>query len=117
MTEDGAWEDWLLYMLDAIEHMARLTRDRMLAIRDLMESTRVKVRDELPKVYSKDLIEAVFRYPYTKIAFLEEAKLGNRATVTGYLRELVRIGLLEELKIGRDLYFLNNPFRSLLEGK
>ncbi|HJW74580.1 MAG TPA: Fic family protein [Thermoleophilia bacterium] len=117
VTEEGAWERWVLYMLDAVESMARLTRERMLAILELLEQTRALVQEQLPKIYSKDLVEALFRYPYTKISFLEQAKLGNRITVTRYLRELVRIGVLEQSKVGRDLYFLNKPFWRLLEGK
>ena len=115
VTEDGAWEEWILYMIDAVEHTARQTRDRMVAIHDLMESTRHKVKDALPKIYSKDLVEALFRYPYTKIGFLEEAGIGNRKTVRSYLRQLVEIGVLEELGRAKDLYFLNKPFWRLLE--
>ena len=117
VTEEGAWEAWVLYMLDAVEHMARLTRDRMVAIVDLMEATRQKVQRDLPKIYSKDLVEALFRFPYTKIAFLEEAKLGNRKTASKHLRQLVEIGVLEEVGRAKDLYFLNKPFWRALEGK
>lgn len=115
VTEEGAWEAWVLYMLDAVEHMARLTRDRMLAIHELMEKTRLTVKEALPKIYSKDLVEALFRYPYTKIGFLEDAGIGNRKTVRSYLRQLVEIGVLEEHGRAKELYFLNNPFWRLLE--
>lgn len=117
VTETGAWEEWILYMLEAIEHMATLTRERMIAIRDLMEATRQQVQRELPKVYSWELVAALFRLPYTKIAFLEEAGVGNRKTASKHLRQLVDIGILEEVGRAKDLYFLNKPFAHLLEGK
>lgn len=117
VTVEGAWEPWILYMLDAIEQTARDTLERIRAILALMEEVRLKVQQQRPKLYSKDLVELLFRAPYTKVAFLEEARLARRVTATQYLRELVDLGLLEEHKLGRELYFLNIPFWLLLSGQ
>lgn len=114
VTENQAWEPWILYMLDAIEQTARATRERILAIRDLMQEGIEQVRRELPKVYSKDLLELLFSQPYCKIRFLEEAGIAQRQTASTYLRELARIGLLHGIKVGREYYYINDKLLEIL---
>jgi len=114
ITEDGEWEAWILYMLRAIEETARETRHRILSIRDLMLEDIERVRTELPKIYSKDLLELLYRQPYCKIRFLEEAGIAQRQTASVYLKELERIGMLSAVKIGREIYYINGRFLELL---
>lgn len=114
ITEDQAWEPWILYMLDAITETARVTRERILGIRDLMHSGIEQVKRQLPKVYSKELLELLFRQPYCKIRFLEEAGIARRKTASQYLRELERIGMLTPVKAGREVYYLNTGLLKLL---
>jgi len=114
VTEQGAWEPWLLYMLRGIETTAQSTRERIEAIRRLLDEWIERARREIPKIYSKDLMEAVFRLPYSKVQFLEEQGMGTRITATKYLRALVGLGLLKPVKSGRDTYYLNEPlYRAL----
>jgi Fic family protein len=101
-------------MLRAIEKTARETRKRILAIRDLMLADIEKVRTELPKIYSKDLLELLYHQPYCKIRFLEEAGIAQRQTASNYLKELERIGMLNAVKIGREIYYINDNFLNLL---
>lgn len=116
ITEQGAWEPWLLYMLRGIETTAQTTRERIEAIRRLLDEWIDRARREIPQIYSKDLMEAVFRLPYSKARFLEELGLGHRNTTAKYLRALVDLGLLKPIKKGRDIYYLNEPFyRALIE--
>jgi len=114
VTENQAWESWILYMLDAIEQTARATRERILGIRDLMHEGIERVKKELPKVYSKDLLELLFRQPYCKIRFLEEAGIAQRQTASTYLKELERIGMMRGFKVGRELYYINTNLLELL---
>jgi Fic family protein len=114
VTEEGAWIEWVLYMLDAVEQTSLRTRQQIIDILALMESVRERVQREAPGVYSKDLIEQVFRQPYCKIQFLERAGLGTRQTCAKYLRELERLGVLSGQKIGREVYFINEPLFGLL---
>ncbi|MCD6188520.1 MAG: Fic family protein [Desulfuromusa sp.] len=114
ITEKGKWESWILYMLQAIEKTARETRQRILDIRDMLQADIEKVRTELPKIYSKDLLELLYRQPYCKIRFLEEAGIAQRQTASSYLKELERIGVLEAIKIGREIYYINGKFLNLL---
>lgn len=114
VTENGEWEAWILYVLGAIEQTARETRKRILAIRDLMNSDIERVKAELPKIYSKDLLELIYRQPYCKIRFLEDAGIAQRQTASNYLKELGRIGLLDSIKLGRERYYVNHKFLDLL---
>jgi Fic family protein len=114
VTENGAWEEWVLFLLRAVESTATETHERIQAIRTLMQDTTERVRSALPKIYSKDLIEVLFAQPYCKIKFLEEAGLGHRQTASKYLHELAEVGVLKPIPVGREMYFLNTAFMDLL---
>jgi Fic family protein len=114
VTEQGAWVDWVLYMLDAVEQTSIRTHKQITDILSLMESVRERVQREAPGVYSKDLIEQIFRQPYCKIQFLEHAGMGTRQTCSKYLRELERLGVLQGQKMGREVYFINRDLFELL---
>ena len=114
VTEEGAWQDWVLYMLDAIEQTSVRTQQQITDILALMETVRQEVQREAPGIYSMDLIEQIFRQPYCKIAFLERAGLGTRRTCAKYLRELEKLGVLAGQKIGREVYFINSRLFTLL---
>lgn len=114
VTEEGAWGHWVLYMLDAVEQTSLRTRQQITDILALMENVRERVQREAPSVYSKDLVEQIFRQPYCKIQFLERAGMGTRQTCSKYLRELERLGVLRGQKVGRDVYFINQVLFELL---
>ena len=114
VTEEGAWTDWLLYMLDAVEQTSLRTHQQISDILALMETVRERVQREAAGVYSKDLIEQIFRQPYCKIQFLERAGIGTRQTCSKYLRGLERLGILAGQKIGREVYFINQALFELL---
>jgi Fic family protein len=114
ITRNHDWEPWIIYMLDAIVQTARITRERILGIRNLMREGIEQVKQQLPKIYSKDLLELLFRQPYCKIRFLEEAGIAQRKTASQYLRELERIGMLTPVKAGREVYYLNTALLKLL---
>ena len=115
VTENNKWEPWILYMLEAIEETAAFTRERILAVRDLMLETRERARKDLPsRVYSKELIDILFRQPYTKGQFLVEAGIARRQTAAEYLKELEKIGILKAHKIGKETLYLNVELYGLL---
>jgi Fic family protein len=116
VTAKGEWENWVLYMLDAIRDTADWTYSRINLIRELMVSTRDLCRENLPKnVYSHELIEQIFLQPYCKPAHLVEAGIGHRQTAMKYLKELERIGVLQSQKIGRDRIYVNVRLYELLK--
>jgi Fic family protein len=114
VTTQAGWEAWVLFMLDAVEETAHWTRDKILAVRSLMEETVRYVREAAPKTYSRELVETIFRKPYCRIGDLVEAGVGNRATASKYLKDLVRMRVLEEKKSGRDRIYLHVRFFDLL---
>lgn len=114
VTENQAWEEWILFMLRAVEVTAIETTELIDRIRRLMDSTAEYVREKEPKIYSKDLIELIFREPYCKISWLVDADIAQRQTASGYLHKLERLGVLTARKIGRDKYFVNEPMMQLL---
>lgn len=117
VTEQGQWEPWTLYMLDAVEETAKDTKSRILGIRDLLEETLARSRKELPtRVYSKDLIELLFHRPFTKVQFLVDAGIAQRQTASEYLKELERIGVLKSRKAGKEKLYLNVRLYELLAG-
>ncbi len=115
VTEEAKWEDWLLYMLRGITSTAILTTNRVNQIGELFEKTNKEVKEKLPKIYNKELMEIIFRQPYTKISFLEESGLAKRQTAKIYLKNLVEIGVLKEEKRGREKLFINTSLLNLLK--
>jgi Fic family protein len=115
VTEHGEWEAWVLYMLEAVEVTSRLTLQKILAIRALLDETLQRAKQELSaRVYSKELIELIFRQPYTKGQFVVDAGLAERQTAAEYLKELEGIGVLEPRKVGRENLYLNVKLYELL---
>ncbi|MBN1106434.1 MAG: Fic family protein [Deltaproteobacteria bacterium] len=115
VTEKGSWEPWILFMLKGVEETAVFTRERISAIRALMMETMDRARKELPsRVYSMELIEVLFRQPYTKGQFLVDAGLAKRQTAAEYLKELEKIGILKAHKVGKEVIYLNVALYDLL---
>jgi len=113
-TEDK-WEEWILYMLEAVEQTSLETIGLINNISDLMIKTQDKISSELPKIYSKDLVEILFMHPYTKIEFLVEKMGLHRHTASTYLNELEKIHILKLIKIGRSKYFVNLELFDMLK--
>lgn len=105
VTETGAWESWIIYMLKGIEETALWTTNRIKAIRALFDSTVERCRTELSSAYSKELVEVIFRQPYCKIEFLVDAGIAKRQTASLYLKELEKIGILSSEKFGREIIY------------
>jgi len=114
VTEHGAWEPWVLYILEAILTTASSTRDRIARIRTLKEEVGERIADEAPRVYSLDLVEVLFAQPYCRIRFVQDACRVTRQTASNYLQELEAIGLLTRSRVGREAYYVNVPFFELL---
>jgi Fic family protein len=115
VTEEAAWEEWVLFMLTAVETTATWTTTRILAIRDLFAKTLSLARTRLPsKVYSKELVELIFTQPYSKIQFLVDAGLAQRQTASEYLQELEKLGILVGEKRGREVIYKHPALFKLL---
>lgn len=108
VRETNDWEAMVLYMLKGVEVIAKQTIILITKIRDLMAEYKTKIRAELPKIYSQDLINILFRNPYTKIEFLVSEFNINRKTALNYLDKIEAIGLLEKIKVKNTYYYMNN---------
>jgi len=114
VTRDGNWEGWIVYMLTAILETARWTTGKIKAIRTLMTETTERVRSDAPAIYSREIVELIFTQPYSRIANVVEAGLAQRQTASTYLRQLADIGVLNEMKAGREKLFINPALITLL---
>jgi Fic family protein len=101
------WEAWILYMLDGVEKTSMETITLIQDIATMMKETKHIIREKLPKIYSKDLIEILFAHPYTKIDFLVDELKITRKTASKYLVELEKLGILQEVKIKNSKFFIN----------
>jgi len=99
----------LLYMLHGIETTARQTIWIVREIREMMMNYKHRIRAELPKIYSQDLLNNLFRHPYTKISAMQNDLQVSRITATKYLEQLTKHGFLTKAKIGRYNYYINKP--------
>lgn len=107
VTEEGAWEAWVLYMLKGVAETAKLTETRVREISASFDATCSIVREKAPLVYKKELIELIFKQCYCRVDFLVRDKIAQRQTATRYLKELVKLGILDEIKLGRDKIYIN----------
>lgn len=110
---ENAWEEWVLYVLDGVEQTSLQTIKTIEGIKRLMLSHKKKIRDNT-KFYSQDLINNLFKHPYTKIDFIMADLDVSRITATKYLDELNQIGIVQKVKLGRDNYYINNDLYNLL---
>lgn len=114
VTAEGAWEEWVLYMLEAVHSTAEWTSAKISAICALMEQTRDQLRLEIPKTYSHELVELIFMQPYCRIANLVERDIAQRQTASKMLKELVSKNVLREVTVGREKVFINIELMKLL---
>ena len=116
VRETGNWENWLLFMLDSIETMSKETTGLIEQIRDLIYEYKHLIRGNY-KFYSQDLLNNLFKHPYTKIEFIERDLGVSRITAAKYLNELVKDGLLRREKLGTGNYYINEKLMNLLTMK
>ncbi len=116
VRDRGLWEDWVLYMLDAVEQTSIEGIAAIQAIRTLLLDYKHRIRAQF-RFYSQDLINNLFSHPYTKIEFVQNDLGVSRLTATNYLNRLTAGGFLHKRKIGRSNYYMNLPLYRVLTGE
>ena len=116
VRDDDAWEDWVLYVLEAVEQTARYTITTIHAIKAALQDYKHRIRAG-HKFYSQDLINHLFNHPYTKIDFLQRDLQVSRLTATKYLDALAASGFLQKQKLGRGNYYVNLALTPILSGR
>jgi Fic family protein len=110
---EDIWEEWVLYMLEAVELTAGRTLQTVQAIKSALLDYKHRIRAQ-HKFYSQDLINNLFSHPYTKIEFLQRDLNVSRMTATRYLDALVESGFLHKQKVGRGNYYINQALNNIL---
>lgn len=113
VRDTGNWEEWLIYLIRGVGLTAKHTIILVEGIRGLLQQQKHHIRDNY-RFYSQDLINNIFRHPYTKVQFLEHDLNISRATATRYLDTLAEAEILEKHKLGRENYYLNKSLVDLL---
>ena len=113
VRDDDTWEDWVLYMLDAVEQTATQTLATIHAIKAALFDYKHRIRAQ-HKFYSQDLINNLFTHPYTKIDFLQRDLQVSRLTATKYLDALAASGFVQKQKVGRSNYYVNRALNQIL---
>ena len=116
VTAEQAWAEWILFMLEGVEETCIWTTDKIKAIRELMEHTAEYVQKKLPKIYTWELVELLFRQPYCRIGNLVDNGIAKRQTASVYLKALADLGVLREIKSGRENIFVHPKYIELLSG-
>ena len=113
VRETNNWENWILYMLNGVEQVAKETIVLIGGIKDLIFEYKNLLRDNY-KFYSQDLLNNLFKHPYTKIEFIENDLAVSRITASKYLNQLANDGLLRKEKLGTGNYYINMKLIKLL---
>jgi Fic family protein len=114
VTRDQAWEEWILYILKGVEETSQWTIAKIAALRALEDHTRQYVQQELPKIYSHELVATLFVQPYCRISNLVDKGIAKRQTASTYLKQLVEAGVLSERQAGKEKLFIHPKLLKLL---
>ena len=117
VTQEQDWDSWIRFILEGVEETCVWTTDKIKAIRELMEHTAQFVQSRLPKIYSWELVELLFKQPYCRIHNIVDANIAKRQTASVYLKQLCEIGVLKEIKSGRENIFVHPKYIELLTGE
>jgi Fic family protein len=109
VREHGAWVDWVIYMLRAVADTSLETLRLVDEIKVLMAQYKDRLRREHGRIYSQDLLNSLFRHPYTRIDFLMNDLGVTRQTAAKYLDRLAGAGLLSKHRLGKHNYYMNDP--------
>jgi Fic family protein len=114
VTTDQHWQDWIIFMLKAVQTTATWTTHKIAAVRQLIEQTTEYVRNKLPQIYSYELMRVIFEQPYCRIQNLVEENIAKRQTASTYLKQLSDIGVLHEKRAGKEKLFVHPKLIQLL---
>lgn len=114
VRDEGKWQEWLLFMMSAVEQTSIETIALVRQIKDLMQDFKLDLRQNFPRIYSQDLINNLFRHPYTKIEFVMNELRVSRPTASHYLSLLQKNGNVVKIKLGRENFYVNTRLFDLL---
>lgn len=116
VTESGAWEGWVRYILAGIKEVAEEGREDLIKIRELRREYADRARVDAPTASSEQLMDLLFSRPYTTTRMVQEVEGVTRATARSRLEALAKAGMLERIKSGRHQLFRNHNLIDILVG-
>ena len=114
VREQQAWSEWVTYLIRGVEETAKDTLDRVRTIRTLIDETKHLISTQQPTIYSQELVNNIFRHPYTKREYVQRELDVSRPTATKYLNQLVELNILEIRKRGQSNYYINRALVDVL---
>ena len=115
VNKTGEWEEYILFILKAIEVTSNRTIAKINAIKNLLLETIQIAREKEPKIYRKELIELLFEQPYSKIESVVEKLNVERKAASRYLKKMEEIGIITSQKIGRENIYVNKKLIEILK--
>jgi len=107
------YENWLIWLLNGVTETSKSTIELIQKIKLLMEQYIEKIKETYPKMYSKDLVENLFKHPYTKIEFIMNDLQVSKPTAMDYLNKLIKLDLLKKEKRWKTNYYINEQLYEL----
>jgi len=114
VTTAESWEEWILYMLKAVEVTANWTTKKIDAVTKLMDHTTEYIKTKLPKIYSHEIVQIIFEQPYCRISNFVDSNIAKRQTASIYLKQLADIGVLKETQAGKEKLFVHPKLIQLM---
>ncbi len=114
VTAEGAWTEWILYMLDVVRESAESTTRKISAIRECQNDIAERARAATPGGRDAQFLDVLFEQPYCRINTVAERCDVSRQTASGWLHASVEAGLLSDIKVGRERLFVNHEFLEVL---
>ncbi|MFV0463099.1 MAG: Fic family protein [Nostocoides sp.] len=114
VTAEGAWIEWILYMLDVTREATESTIRKIHAIHQCQHDLGERARAASPGGRDARFLDVLFEQPYCRIAMVVERCDVSRQTASTWLHALVEAGILEDVKVGRDLLFVNHELLDVL---
>jgi len=114
VTEKQNWHDWVSFILKGVAETAALTLQRITAILELKKQTEEILKQTLKASYSREFADLLFSFPYIKIKILEQHNIAKRETASKYLKMVANAGLLNPVKVGNEVYYINTPLMNIL---
>ena len=113
VRDENEWEQWVVFMLHCVCMAALNAQILVNEFRILMQNVKMRMREQLPKIYSQDLLNNLFRHPYTRIDFVMHDLNVTRQTASRYLNLLAKAGFVTKVNNGRSNYYINDALVKL----
>lgn len=114
VTTQENWQEWILFMLQAVKNSSEWTIAKIKVIRQLYEHSIEYIKNHAGKIYSRELVDVIFEQPYCRISNLVDKGIAKRQAASTYLKKLVELGVLEEIAVGKEKLFLHPKLLHLL---